>query len=172
MRSTVRELGAHSKMLWNVQRATPEILGEHSKAMEDGPSVVEDNLLIIREIGYKIGEAFRKSEFDDFGRLMHEHWLAKKHLSGKVTIPTVERLYDYVRDEYGVLGGKVAGAGGGGFLMLYCPKDGKRLTKFMESQGMARLEYASEFEGSRVVTNLLSSRSIHYHLDAPAPTLA
>jgi D-glycero-alpha-D-manno-heptose-7-phosphate kinase len=152
----------------NIQRATTEILDEQSKAMEVGQSAVEDNLLRIREIGYKIGQAFREAEFDRFGQLLHEHWQSKRALSARVTVPAVERLYDYLRQEYGVLGGKVAGAGGGGFLMLYCPRNGKRLTEFMESQGMSRLTYAAEFEGSRVVTNLLSARSIHNHLSGEA----
>jgi len=157
----------------HVQRTTTDILGEQTEKLKAGPSEVEQNLLRIKEIGYQIAQAFREAEFDRFGELMHEHWLAKKQLSGRVTVPSVERLYDYVRDEYGVLGGKVAGAGGGGFLMLYCPRDGKRLTKFMESQGMSRLTYSAEFEGSRVVTNLLTSRSIHYHLSHnPSATLA
>jgi D-glycero-alpha-D-manno-heptose-7-phosphate kinase len=148
----------------HVQRTATDILGEQTAKLRAGPSEVEDNLLRIREIGYEIAKAFREAEFDRFGELMHLHWLAKKQLSGRVTVPAVERLYDYVRDEYGVLGGKVAGAGGGGFWMLYCPRDGKRLTKFMETQGMSRLTYGAEFDGSRVVTNLLASRSIHYHL--------
>jgi D-glycero-alpha-D-manno-heptose-7-phosphate kinase len=155
-----------------VQRTTTDILGEQTRTLNSGPSAVEDNLLKIREIGYKIGAAFREAEFDVFGLLMHEHWMAKKELSGRVTIPEVERLYEYVRIEYGVLGGKVAGAGGGGFFMLYCPKNGKKLTKFMETQGMARLAYGAEFEGSRVAMNLLGSRSIHYHLShVPTATI-
>jgi D-glycero-alpha-D-manno-heptose-7-phosphate kinase len=157
----------------NVQRTTTDILGEQSTALAAPASAVEENLLKIRNIGYEIGDAFRAADFHRFGVLMHEHWLAKKSLSEKVTVDSVERLYDHVRSEYGVLGGKVAGAGGGGFLMLYCPERGKRLTEFMESQGMSRLTYGAEFEGSRVVTNLLTSRSIHYHLrpDGSMPLL-
>jgi D-glycero-alpha-D-manno-heptose-7-phosphate kinase len=121
----------------------------------------------IAQIGYRIGEAFRSADFDAFGRLMHEHWLVKQTLSNKVNVPIVERLYDHVRSEYGVLGGKVAGAGGGGFLMLYCPHDGARLTRFMREQGLERLTYDAEFEGSRIITNFLGSRPVHRHLDEP-----
>lgn len=170
----VADLIANTHLYYtNVQRATTDILGEQTKALDAGPGAVEENLLRIREIGYQIGEAFRAANFDRFGELMHEHWMAKKSLSARVTVPAVERLYDHVREEYGVLGGKVAGAGGGGFFMLYCPRDGKRLTQFMESQGMSRLTFDAEFEGSRIITNLLTSRSMHYHLDHnPAATLA
>jgi D-glycero-alpha-D-manno-heptose-7-phosphate kinase len=66
----------------------------------------------------------------------------------------VDELYDHVRSEHGVLGGKIAGAGGGGFLMLYCPGDHRRLEAFMESQGMPRLHYQVAHEGAKVVTNL------------------
>jgi D-glycero-alpha-D-manno-heptose-7-phosphate kinase len=150
----------------NVQRPATEILAEQNTALLAGHGDVESAMLRIKEIGYEIGDAFREADFDRFGHLMHEHWLEKKRLSGAVTVPAVEQLYDYVRDEFGVLGGKIAGAGGGGFLMLYCPRNGARLTKFMQQQGMERLTYDAEFEGSRVITNTLSSRSVHRHLDA------
>ena len=97
---------------------------------------------------------------------MHEHWLSKKRLSGKVTVPSMEAIYDRVRSEFGVLGGKVAGAGGGGFMMLYCPHDGHALTEFMESQGLSRLTYDAEFEGSRILVNMLGARSVHVHRSA------
>jgi D-glycero-alpha-D-manno-heptose-7-phosphate kinase len=146
------------------QRTATEILEYQSrKVREEVGGTVESNLLVIRDIGYQIAEAMQTGNFDRFGELMHAHWMAKRQLSDKITIPEVERLYDHLRDEYGVLGGKIAGAGGGGFLMLYCPKDGNRLMEFMQSQGMARLQYAPEFEGSRVITNVRNAHSEHYH---------
>ena len=152
----------------NVQRTTTQILGEQMTSLKAGTDGVEDALVEILEIGRRIGAAMRALDFDEFGRLMHAHWLAKKRLSNKVSLPAVEALYDVVRRDYGVLGGKVAGAGGGGFLMLYCPRDGARLTEFMAEQGMERLTYGAEFEGSKVVTNLMASRSIDFHSSAPA----
>ncbi len=163
----------------NVQRTTTEILGEQTRALRAParPSnSVESSLKEILEIGYSIGQAFRACDFDAFGRLMHEHWLAKKRLSSKVSVPVVEQLYDHVRERYGVLGGKVVGAGGGGFLMLYVPGNASKLTEFMATQGMSRLPYEAEFEGSKVITNVMNARSIDYHssdvvhLPAPAAT--
>jgi D-glycero-alpha-D-manno-heptose-7-phosphate kinase len=172
----VAEFVANTHMYYtNVQRPATDILSEQSSSLRAGREDVETAMLRIMEIGRRIGDAFRDADFDRFGRLMHEHWMEKRRLSGRVTVPIVERLYDHVRDEFGVLGGKVAGAGGGGFLMLYCPRDGARLTQFMHEQGMARLTYDAEFEGSRVIANMLSARSVHLHLDAglrnrvPAP---
>ena len=146
------------------QRNATDILETQSrKVREEIGGAVESNLLRIRDIGYEIAEAMKAGDFDRFGELMHAHWMAKRQLSDKITIPEVERLYDHLRAEYGVLGGKIAGAGGGGFLMLYCPKNGRRLMDFMQSQGMERLHYAPEFEGSRVITNVRNAHSEHYH---------
>lgn len=163
----VAEFVANTHMYYtNVQRPAIDILSEQSRSLRAGREDVETAMLRIKEIGQHIGDAFRQADFDRFGRLMHEHWIEKRRLSGKVTVPIVERLYDHVRDEFGVLGGKVAGAGGGGFLMLYCPRNGARLTKFMHEHGMERLTYDAEFEGSRIIANMLSARSVHLHLDA------
>jgi len=148
----------------NVQRDTTDILRDQTSALRNTDEAgVEQRLLEIRDIGIAIGSAMRACDFDAFGSLMHEHWTSKKRLSAKVTLPIIEELYDHVRGHYGVLGGKVAGAGGGGFLMLYCPRRGDELTDFMASRGLARLAYNGEFEGSKVLVNMLSSRPMHYH---------
>lgn len=144
-----------------VQRTTTEILGEQSASLDRGHGDVEAGLREILDIGHQIGTAFRRADFDEFGRLMHDHWMSKKRLSGKVSLPTVEALYEHVRKRFGVLGGKIAGAGGGGFLVLYAPQNGHELTDFMASQGMPRLTYGAEFEGSRVLVNTLTSRSLN-----------
>ena len=154
----------------NVSRAATSILVEQKESLERGTGNVEQALCEILDIGERIGQAIRAQDFDSFGRLMHEHWLVKKRLSGRVTVPAMEELYDHVRQRFGVLGGKVAGAGGGGFLMLYCPADGNALTGFMAGLGMSRLTYGAEFEGSRVLFNALGSRSMHYHLARNAMT--
>ena len=151
----------------NVQRSTSDILVEQSTALHDDDAMTTDAMLRIREIGSAIGEAICNCDFDRFGQLMHEHWLLKKRLSDKVTFPEIDELYEYVRSEFGVTGGKVAGAGGGGFLMLYCPNNGARLTEFMEQRGFPRLTYNAEFEGSKIIANALTSRALNIHNVAP-----
>jgi D-glycero-alpha-D-manno-heptose-7-phosphate kinase len=59
-----------------------------------------------------------------------------------------------VRERFGVLGGKIIGAGGGGFLMLYCPRHRGALERFMEQQGMPRMHYTVEPEGTKVVAQM------------------
>jgi D-glycero-alpha-D-manno-heptose-7-phosphate kinase len=68
-----------------------------------------------------------------------------------------------VKKEFGVLGGKIAGAGGGGFLALYAPDRHKELSEFMRSKGLMRLHYNVEFEGSKVITNVFNPQALAIH---------
>jgi D-glycero-alpha-D-manno-heptose-7-phosphate kinase len=128
-------------------------------AAANGRAVV-DALLRIKDLGFRILETIETEAYDDWGRLLHEHWCSKKQLSARISLDHVDALYEHVRREYHVLGGKIVGAGGGGFLMLYCPRDHRRLEAFMLSQGLPRLHYGVEGEGSRVVANLGSRPSL------------
>lgn len=165
----IAELVSKTHMYYTkTQHVTTEILAEETAALKTPDSQIEDALLHIRDIGIEIGDAVKSSNFDEFGRLLHEHWTQKKRLSPKIAPPGIEALYEETRKRFGVLGGKIVGAGGGGFLQLYCPNDGAALTRFMQQRGFPRLAYSADFDGSRVLTNTLASRSMHYHFDKDA----
>jgi D-glycero-alpha-D-manno-heptose-7-phosphate kinase len=150
----------------NIRRDTTDILASQDRAMRGPePGAVEAALLEIKAIGESIGAAFGAHDFDGFGDLMHAHWLAKKRLSNDITVEPMERLYESLRREHGVTGGKVAGAGGGGFMMLYCPSGGNALTEYMAGQGFSRLSWTVDFSGSRIVSDLLATRGTKPHLD-------
>jgi D-glycero-alpha-D-manno-heptose-7-phosphate kinase len=153
----------------NIRRDATDILASQDKAMRAGQDDrnVEERLLAIKAIGEEIGKSFREARFDDFGTLMHEHWLAKRRISANISVDPMEALYDTLRQSYGVTGGKIAGAGGGGFMMLYCPNKGEELTNFMSAKGFSRMSWSVDFAGSRTVSNLLASRSIRPHTAAP-----
>ena len=88
-----------------------------------------------------------------WGQYLDQHWMAKKKMSDKINLPGFDALYDLVKKEYGVLGGKVIGAGGGGFLMLYCSQKHKKLEQFMYSQGMPRLHYSIYSAGTSILSD-------------------
>ncbi|MBI3273330.1 MAG: galactokinase [Planctomycetes bacterium] len=151
-----------------VQREAIDILEEQNQALrapesEAARKRTEESLLRILDIGHRTYDALTTGDFDRFGLLLDEHWQHKKRMSSKISFPEVDRLYEQVKAEYGVLGGKIVGAGGGGFLMLYCPRDHARLTDFMKSQGMARLHYHVEFEGAKVITNVFNAQTLSIH---------
>lgn len=148
-----------------VRRRAEQVLRRQRMALAEGGAgnEVEDALHRIRDLGHRILEAVEEEDFDAWGLLLHEHWTQKKRLSRDVSLAEVDRLYEYVREEFGVLGGKIAGAGGGGFLMLYAPRDHRALEQFMASQGMPRLHYGIEHEGSKVIANLTSAPAVRLH---------
>lgn len=139
-------------------RGAVEILHDQDSAMRSAeaskPNTVQDSLSAIKDLGYKILEQVKDQNFDDFGLSLHEHWMNKRRMSAKISNSIWDQLYDEVRVEFGVLGGKIIGAGGGGFLMLYCPKNPTRLERFMAERGMPRIHYGVDFDGSTVVGNI------------------
>ncbi len=146
-----------------VRRSASDVLRDQDAALARGrrlagrpepDSVVAESLHGIRELGHRILSAIEAEDMDAWGRLLHEHWEHKKRLSRRVSLSGVDELYEHVRSEYGVLGGKIAGAGGGGFLMLYAPAGHDRLERFMESRGMPRLRYSLAPAGVEVVADL------------------
>ncbi len=158
--AAVRALMANTHLYYTgVRRSASEVLADQDDALSsaDGGATeraVTDSLHRIKDLGHRILEAIEAEDIDGWGLLLHEHWEQKKRLSDRITLRAVDSLYDHVRREYGVLGGKIAGAGGGGFLMLYCPGDGDRLEAFMKSQGMPRLAYGLAPAGVQVTTGV------------------
>lgn len=149
------------------RRRSVDSLTDQNKAMQSAAAprhqVVADSLHHIKELGYKILDALEKENFDDWGQMLDEHWQYKKKLSTKISLAKTDQIYDVVRKDYNVLGGKIIGAGAGGFLMLYCNKDHKKLEQFMESQHMPRLHYTIEPEGSKVVANVSGAEANNRH---------
>jgi D-glycero-alpha-D-manno-heptose-7-phosphate kinase len=104
-------------------------------------------------------DALLTGRLEHFAQILHEEWLAKKATSASVSTPEIEELYEESR-RLGVLGGKVSGAGGGGFMFLYCPFDrkpavAKRLTE------MGGEVMPVHFEGQGMVSWAWSGRGFH-----------
>jgi D-glycero-alpha-D-manno-heptose-7-phosphate kinase len=169
--SSIATLVANTHLYYTgVQRGAADVLSDQNNAMREPSGAdrarVEESLLGIKEIGFQIRNAICDGDFDEFGRLMDRHWELKRRMSNKISLSKFDDLYDRLKREYGVLGGKVTGAGGGGFLMLYCPTNHKELMAFMHAQGMMRVHYSVEYEGSRVITNIVNAQSLMVHPQA------
>ena len=144
------------------RRGAEEVLKEQDEAMKTavpkvqggGSNTVQNSLDAIKDLGYRILDQIKAQNFDEFGLSLHEHWMNKRRMSAKISSDGWDRLYDEVRAEHNVLGGKIIGAGGGGFLMLYCAKNPAGLEAYMAERGMPRIQYGVDFEGSTVVSNM------------------
>lgn len=107
----------------------------------------------IKELGQKAKNYLLKGEVDKFGRTFHKHWMIKKTLSDKVSNPQIDKWYDEAM-KMGALGGKIMGAGGGGWFVFYV-KDGKlAFRKRMEKLGLEEKKGRFDFDGSKVLVNL------------------
>jgi D-glycero-alpha-D-manno-heptose-7-phosphate kinase len=106
------------------ERSASEILRDQdTKSKKDDPYIVQ-NLHRIKEIGLETRKYLEKGQVDMVGELFHAHWETKKRRSPEISNPMVDECYDIARKN-GALGGKLIGAGGGGFLMFYC-KNGEK----------------------------------------------
>ena len=147
---------AHTHIYYTgLRRDASVILSDQNSAMLSAKAPAHDaasaSLGSIKALGYQIRDAWTAGDLQGWGRMLHEHWLSKKQLSSKISWPAIDQLYDHVRAQYGVLGGKVIGAGGGGFLMLFDPGSGGKLQDYMAAQNMPRLDYRIDRMGSQVL---------------------
>ena len=138
----------------NIERDTNYILSEQSKNAKAEENTVIESMHKIKEIGYEVKNALLKGDVCTFGKLLHEHWLTKKNVSNKMSNPKIDDWYD-LAIKNGALGGKIMGAGGGGF-MLFCVENGKRklLRKTLEEAGLKYMDFKFDWEGAKVLVNI------------------
>lgn len=153
------ELVGKARMYYSgIQRSATAVLKTQDKAARDEKNKnherVVESLLKIKEIGQRIRAAFEAKDLDAFGRLMDEHWQHKRRMSPAISLSVLDELYGQVKKDFGVLGGKIIGAGGGGFLMLYCPKKGRELDEFMAGHEMPSVSYFPTLQGAKVVSDM------------------
>ena len=149
----IREL-EHNVMIFytGIQRESMDILAHQKSATEKDDKNVVKSLHTIRDLGFEILEALEKEDLRRFGELLDVHWKTKKKLSSKVTAKRIDEWYAIAKRN-GALGGKIMGAGGGGFFMFYCDKDRAKFRKAMRKAGLRELPYSFDLEGTRVMVN-------------------
>ena len=115
---------------------------------------IKDRIAILREIKQMVHEAKKflaNGDFDAFGLLLHESWMLKKSLAGSITNGAIDDMYALARRS-GAIGGKITGAGGGGFLLLYVPYE-KQLSVRKALCGLRELPFRLESDGTKVIFN-------------------
>lgn len=137
-----------------LSRSANKILQAQRQDSEHEDQTVIDSLHHTKEMGYRIKEAIERGDVETFGHILHEHWENKKRRSTDISNPKIDHWYNLARNA-GALGGKVIGAGGGGFLMLYCPLRKKgAVRKAMTEEGLKEMSYNFDFQGAKVAVNV------------------
>ncbi len=132
------------------ERSASDILShQNNKSKEQDKGTIE-RLHKIKEIGLYTKKVFESGKINEFGEILHEHWLTKKGLSNKISNQFIDEAYDTARKN-GAIGGKVVGAGGGGFLLLYCPHNKAKLVDALSKLGLKNMWFSFEKEGAKLV---------------------
>ena len=111
-----------------------------------------DTLNEMKAMVPKVKKTLQNGNIDEFGRLLHNAWEYKKSLASKITNSYIDKLYDKAINA-GALGGKIAGAGGGGFILLYCPYEKQDKVK-SALNGLQELRFGFERDGSKIIFNI------------------
>jgi D-glycero-alpha-D-manno-heptose-7-phosphate kinase len=139
-------------------RQSSTILRSQQRASQEGDRDTLRRLDAIKELGLEIRAALEGCELEAFGALLHQSWMEKRQLTEGITNSFLDQCYQAAR-EHGALGGKVTGAGGGGFLMLYCPEDLQEgVTEALTALGLQRWPLALDDQGVQVMEALPGSR--------------
>jgi D-glycero-alpha-D-manno-heptose-7-phosphate kinase len=146
------QLESHLLLFYTgIERSASKILLEQDEKTKKHDSKVTENLHTIKEIGLETRTALEKGNVDQLGELLHTHWEIKRKRSEKMTEPFIDECYEAARQS-GALGGKIIGAGGGGFLMFYCPDSNKaKLSQAMVKMGLKPMQFRFAWAGAKTL---------------------
>jgi D-glycero-alpha-D-manno-heptose-7-phosphate kinase len=161
----IRDFENHLMMFYtNIERNADDVLRDQGSritradnAAASGSGMTTNALEAmhkLKDIGHQSKAAIEDGDYITFGKLLHEHWLVKRGISEKMSQPQIDQWYDIAMNS-GALGGKIMGAGGGGFF-LFCVDEGKRksLRITLEKAGLRYMDFRFDFEGSKVIANV------------------
>ena len=130
-------------------RTAGAILKDQHVRSQQNDAEILNNLHYVKELGLRSRKALESADLPQFGQILHEHWLHKKRRSGAMSNSRIDEWYELGR-ENGAIGGKLVGAGGGGFLMFYA-EDRARLRRAMARIGLEEVRFRFDFEGTKIV---------------------
>jgi D-glycero-alpha-D-manno-heptose-7-phosphate kinase len=131
-------------------RSASQILADQDQRTRSMDQSMIDNLHFVKELGLQSRSALEDGNLRQFAEIMHAHWEHKKKRSGGMSNSSIDEHYELARAN-GALGGKLIGAGGGGFLMFYT-EDKTRLRRVMLAAGLREVRFRFDFQGTAVVT--------------------
>ena len=130
-------------------RSASQILADQDRRTRSMDQEIIDNLHFVKELGHQSKSALEAGDLRKFAELMHVHWEHKKKRSGAMSNNSIDKYYELARAN-GALGGKLIGAGGGGFLMFYT-EDKTRLRRAMLAAGLREVRCRFDFQGTAIV---------------------
>jgi D-glycero-alpha-D-manno-heptose-7-phosphate kinase len=145
-------------MYSGIERPAKLVLTEQGERVRSSDATTLAGMHRIKAIGREVYELLVRGDIDGYGELLHEHWLQKRELASKMTDDVLDGHYAAARAA-GAIGGKLIGAGGGGFFMLYVrPQDRRRVGQTLAARGLRQLRFRFDLDGARIALNLHRAR--------------
>ena len=137
-----------------IERPAHGVLGEQNAALRSGSGDALAGMHRIKAIGHEVYRLLCRGELDCYGELLHEHWERKRQQASAMTDSTIDEHYEAAR-KAGAIGGKLMGAGGGGFFMFYVrPAERRRVLETLMTRGLRQLRFHFDLDGARIVADL------------------
>ena len=142
-----------------VERAASAVLTEQAKSIVSNRDAAVERMHRIKALGHDTRRILLAGEIDSYGEMLHEHWTNKRKLAANMADGTIDEHYDVAR-KAGAIGGKLMGAGGGGFFMFYVrPNERRKVHDTLAARGLRRMPFHFDFDGARITANLSAGRS-------------
>ncbi len=139
-------------------RESTSILKQQRKSTEERDEFVLQALHNIKQVALDVQACLERGDLDEFGRLLHYSWQEKRRLAPNLSTGFIDECYELALSS-GASGGKITGAGGGGFLMLYCSETFQdAVTRVLEERGLKRMNFHFDQQGATVVLNVATQR--------------
>lgn len=136
----------------HISRESDQILAEEGQSVNQPETGGAEKLHQIKEIGREILRQLRSGHTRAFGELLDAHWQVKRGLSSRMSTSQIDRWYALAR-ENGAVGGKLMGAGGGGFFLFYCDENKEQLRQALAAEGLREMFFRFDPEGSKVLVD-------------------
>ncbi|MCG2825784.1 MAG: hypothetical protein L6265_04230, partial [Thermoplasmatales archaeon] len=132
-------------------RESSQILTVQNRLCREDDRRTIETLHILKKLGEEMKNAVEKGNLRHFGELMHESWMKKKNLVNGITNENIDRAYNTAL-KHGAAGGKILGAGGGGYLLLYCEQGcQKNVRKALQDMGFKELGFKFDMKGTTIL---------------------
>jgi D-glycero-alpha-D-manno-heptose-7-phosphate kinase len=140
-----------------VERSASTVLTEQAKTILENKDAAVQRMDRIKALGYETKRVLLGGDIDQYGEMLHEHWTNKRKLAPNMADSTIDEHYEAAR-KAGAIGGKLMGAGGGGFFMFYARAGERRaIHDALSARGLRRMRFRFDFDGARIVANFLRS---------------
>jgi D-glycero-alpha-D-manno-heptose-7-phosphate kinase len=137
-----------------VERAASTVLAQQAKTIASNSDAAVERMHRIKALGHDIKKLLLDGAIDNYGEILHEHWMNKRKLASNMSDGTIDEHYDAAR-KAGAIGGKLMGAGGGGFFMFYARAgERRRVHDVLAKRGLRPMRFRFDFDGARIAASL------------------